>query len=146
MRRSLDVWTCRLLRSMFGNSQCHQMTHGLLFAHVNIGTWQRWRQNLHQSTSINMNQHAFPNNCLTVQELTLRKTAIWMSKNCQKLEIFFKKIDKNCHFFNKIAIGNFIEINNNFIHFWQFFWKKFHVFGNFLTFKWQFSGGSSPQY
>ena len=25
----------------------------------------------------------------------------WMSKNCQKLDIFFKKIDKNCHFFQQ---------------------------------------------
>ena len=29
--------------------------------------------------------------------LSLRKIAIWLSKNCQKLDIFFKKIDKNCH-------------------------------------------------
>ena len=29
-------------------------------------------------------------------------------------------------------------------NFWQFLWKKSQVFGNFLTFKWQFSGGSGP--
>ena len=28
-------------------------------------------------------------------------------------------------------------------HFCQFFWKKCQVFGNFLTFKWQFSGESA---
>ena len=65
--------------------------------------------------------------------LTLRKIAIWMSKNCQKLDIFFKKIDKNCHFFQQNC------------H-WQFclsiFLKKRQFSGNFLTFKWQFSGGS----
>ena len=43
--------------------------------------------------------------------LTLRKIAIWMSKNCQKLDIclkklpkiviIFKKIANNCHFFGK---------------------------------------------
>ena len=35
------------------------------------------------------------------QNLTYRKIANWMSKNCQKLDIFFKKIDKNCHFFQQ---------------------------------------------
>ena len=34
--------------------------------------------------------------------LTLRKIANRMSKNCQK-------IDKNCHFFSTISIGNFPE-------------------------------------
>ena len=34
---------------------------------------------------------------------------------------------------------NFLEKNENF---WQFFWKKCQVFDNFLTVKWQFSGGS----
>ena len=42
---------------------------------------------------------------------------------CQKNEFFCKKIAKKCHF-------------------WQFFLKKCQVFGNFLTFKWPFSGGS----
>ena len=51
--------------------------------------------------------------------LTLRKIAIWMSKNCPKLDIFFKKN------WQKIVI---------------FF--KCQVFGIFLTFNWQFSGGS----
>ena len=44
-------------------------------------------------------------------------------------------------FFQKIANGNFFEKNENF---WQFFWKKCQAFGNFLTVKWQFSGGSGP--
>ena len=35
------------------------------------------------------------------------------------------------------ANGNFFEKNENF---WQFKKKKCQVFGNFLTFKWQFSG------
>ena len=52
--------------------------------------------------------------------------------DCQKiaksLRFFSKKWTKNCHFFK-----------------WQFlsiFFFKCQVFGNFLTFKWQFSGGS----
>ena len=44
-----------------------------------------------------------------------------MSKNCQKLDIFSKKLPKINIFFKKIA----------------------KVFGNFLTVKWQFSGGSA---
>ena len=34
--------------------------------------------------------------------------------------------------------GNFVEKNDNFC---QFFWKKCQVLVNFLTLKWQFSGG-----
>ena len=71
--------------------------------------------------------------------LTLRKIAIWLSKNCQKLDIFSKKIARNFHFFQKIANSNFVEKNENF---WQFFAEKCQVFGNFLTVKWQFSGGA----
>ena len=37
------------------------------------------------------------------------KIAIWQSNNWEKLDIFFKKIAKNCHFFQKIAIDNFLE-------------------------------------
>ena len=44
-------------------------------------------------------------------------------------------------FFKKIAIGNFLKKKNE--NFWQFFLKKCQVFGNFLTVKWQFSGGSA---
>ena len=55
-----------------------------------------------------------------------------MLKNCQKLDTFFKKI---VIFFNKIANGNFVEKMTIFL-------KKCLVFGNFLTFKCQFSGGS----
>ena len=47
-----------------------------------------------------------------------------MSKNCQKLDIFFKKIDKIVIFFNKIAIGNFVEKNDNFNNFVNFFEKN----------------------
>ena len=50
----------------------------------------------------------------------------------------------------KIPNGNFFEKNENFWHFFfveknENFWhlkKKSQVFGNFLTVKWQFSGGS----
>ena len=41
--------------------------------------------------------------------------------------------------FFKIGIGNFVEKNDNFL---AIFLKKCQVFGNFLTVKWQFSGGS----
>ena len=68
-------------------------------------------------------------------------------ENCQlnvkiidkNLTFFSKKLTKIFIFFNKIANGNFVEKNENFC---QFFWKKCLVFGNFLTVKWQFSGGS----
>jgi len=40
-------------------------------------------------------------------------------------------MDKNCPFFNT--------------SFWQVFEKKCQVFGNFLTFNWQFSGGSGSK-
>ena len=42
----------------------------------------------------------------TPKRLTFLKIVIWMSKNCQNLTLK-KKIDKNCHFFNIIANGNF---------------------------------------
>ena len=44
--------------------------------------------------------------------------------NCQKLD------KKNCQKFKFCIKKN-----------WHFFLKKCQVFGNFLTFKWQFSGG-----
>jgi len=58
---------------------------------------------------------------------TLRKIAIWMSKKCQKCLFFPKKI------------GNFFWKNEKF---WQFFKENVKFLSNFLTFKWQFSGGS----
>ena len=54
--------------------------------------------------------------------LTLRKIAIWMSVNCQKLDIFFKKIAN--------------EKNENF---WHFFFKV-----KFLAIFWQ-SNGNFPE-
>ena len=55
-----------------------------------------------------------------------------------KLPFECQKIVKNLTFFQKIWLklsffGNFFE-------------KKSQVFGNFLTFKWQFSGGSDCKY
>ena len=41
-----------------------------------------------------------------------------MSKIAQNLTFFFKKIDKNCPFFNKIAIVNFFEKS---VMFWAIF-------------------------
>ena len=74
--------------------------------------------------------------------LTLRKIAIiWMSKKMSKTWHLKKKIAKNFHlkkncqnflFFQKIGNGNFL--------------KKMSSFGNFLTVKWQFSGGSATNY
>ena len=52
--------------------------------------------------------------------------AIWMSKMGKNL-IFF--LLKYC----------FVFLNNNF---WQFFLNKCQIFAHFLTFKWQFPGGS----
>jgi len=54
-------------------------------------------------------------------------------KNSQKkLAIFFKKIAKNVYFSPKNC------------H-WQLVWKKMIILGNFLTLKWQFSGGTGPK-
>ena len=72
--------------------------------------------------------------------------AIWTSGklpfDCQKiaknLTFFQKKIAKNFHFFKKIAIGNFVDKNDNFC---QFFWKKCQVFGNFLHLNGNFPEG-----
>ena len=41
-------------------------------------------------------------------QLTLWKIAIWLSKNCQKL-YFFKKIEKNCHFFQQNCHWQFVD-------------------------------------
>jgi len=60
-----------------------------------------------------------------------RTVVIWPSVklpfDCQKLDIFSKKIAKNYN-------------ENKF--FWQFYWKKCQDVGHFLTVKWQFSRGS----
>ena len=58
-----------------------------------------------------------PNSVKYVKNLTLQKIAIWMSKYCQKLDIF---INKNC----------------------QIIFFKIIIFGIFFTFKCQFYGGS----
>ena len=71
--------------------------------------------------------------------LTLRNITIWMSKYCQKLEVFFKKLKKIVIFFQQNCQWQFCYKK---WQFFQFFWKKCQVFGNFLTFKWQYSGGS----
>ena len=71
------------------------------------------------------------------RDLTLRIIAIWLSKNCQKLDIFFKKIDKIFIFFNKIANGNFVEKNENFVNFLEKNVK-------FLAIFWQ-SNGNFPE-
>ena len=61
--------------------------------------------------------------CVSGVRLTLQKIAIWMSKNCQKLDIFSKNWPKMTIF--------------------DTFWTKCQVLANLLTFKWQFSGGSA---
>ena len=103
-----------------------------------------WLNPLGLLRSIRPPQHSpsssVPGRCVN---LTLRKIAIWLSKNCPKLDIFQKKIAKNFHFFKKIAIGNFFWKKMKIFGF--FFLKKCQVLGNFLTVKWQFSGGSAPQ-
>ena len=56
-------------------------------------------------------------------DLTLRKIATWLSKNCQKTWHFFQKnCQKLSFFFNKIAKDKF----------WQFFLKKMSSFGPFF--------------
>ena len=78
--------------------------------------------------------------CGADPDLTLRKVAIWMSKNskknwknvqknCQKLSFFSKNCQKLSFFFQKIANGNFLEKKDNF---WQFFEKKCQRFWQFF--------------
>ena len=69
-------------------------------------------------------------------DLNLRKIAIWMSKNCQKLDIFQQNWQK-LSFFQQIANGNFLEKNYNF---WQLFWKNVKILAIF----WQ-SNGNFPE-
>ena len=57
-------------------------------------------------------------------------------KKLPKIFMFFKKNAKNVHFFN------FVEKKTIFVN---VFAKKCQVFGNFLTVKWQFSGGSETK-
>ena len=72
-----------------------------------------------------------------------RRNRIWPSGklpyDCQKIakNLTFFLITKIVIFFNKIAIGNFIEINDNFC---QFFWKNV----KFLAIFWQ-SYGNFPE-
>ena len=54
-----------------------------------------------------------------------------MSKNCQKLDLFFKTITKNFHFFQKIAIVNLFEKITIFVNFLE---KMSSFFFHFLTF------------
>ena len=61
-----------------------------------------------------------------------------MSKSCQNLDIFFKKIAKNCLFFFKLQLAIFLKKMKDFGNFLKFF----QVFVNFWTVKWQLSGGS----
>ena len=48
--------------------------------------------------------------------LTFWTIANWMSKNCQKLDIFSKKLTKIVIFCNKIANGNFVEKKTIFVN------------------------------
>ena len=78
-----------------------------------------------------------PKNLPELSHFVAHLVQIWPSGKlpfeCQKitknLTFFSKQFTKIVLFFNKIAIVNFFE-------------KKCQVFGNFLTVKWQFSGGS----
>ena len=66
-----------------------------------------------------------------------------VKKNCQKLDIFSKKNAKIFLFFSKkLPLAIFLKKKN----LGQFFLKKCQVFGNFLTVKWQFSGGSGMRW
>ena len=104
-------------------------------------TWMRWLKTLMSSPSFLISElnPSLSQHCLCLGEtlittskddrsfsffklcieLTLQKIAIWLSINCQKLDIFSKKLPK------------------------IFILKKCQVFGYFLTVKWLFSGGSA---
>ena len=56
--------------------------------------------------------------------LTLRKIAIWLSKNCQRLDIFSKKLTKFVIFVNKIFVNLFEKMSS----FWQFFDSQMAIF------------------
>ena len=71
-------------------------------------------------------------NIHTVQALPSGKLPFDCQKIAKNLTFYppkIAKIAKIFHFFKKIADGNFFE--------------KMKNVGNFLTFKWQFSGGSA---
>ena len=70
--------------------------------------------------------------------LTLRKIAIWLSTNFQKLDIFSKKIAKNFLFFQKkLPMAIFLKKMKIF---GNFFWKNV----KFLAIFWQ-SNGNFPE-
>ena len=71
-------------------------------------------------------------------DLILGKIAIWMSIKWQKFANFSNKLPKIVIFSKKYAVGNFL---GKYDHFWQL--KKRASFWQFLTFKWQCSGGSA---
>ena len=64
------------------------------------------------------------------QVLTLRKIAIWLSKNCQKLDIFSKKISKNLIFFKKLPLAIFLKKMSCF---WQFLDIQMAIFRRVRT-------------
>ena len=64
-------------------------------------------------------------------------------KKFPKLDFFFQQNWQKVSFFQQNCQWQFCWKNDTFC---QFFWKKCQVFGNFLTFKWQFSGGSVVYY
>ena len=69
---------------------------------------------------INMNSgvRTLPSGKLPFECQKIVKNLKFFQKNCQKHDIFFKKIVQIFFFFKRIAIGNFVERNDNF---WQFF-------------------------
>jgi len=88
--------------------------------------------------------------CTCVDSWPSEKLPIYCKK-WPKIDIFSKHCQKFSFYFQKRKVfGNFFERKEIF---WQFFWKKriflaiflekSQFFGNFLTVKWQFSGGSS---
>ena len=72
--------------------------------------------------------HAWPSGKLPFDCQKIAKNLTFFPKNCQKFSFFSQKL----------PLAIFFEKNDNF---WLFFWKS-ESFGNFLTVKWQFSGGS----
>ena len=81
--------------------------------------WWSWRSHQWESNP--------PENC----HLNVRKLP--------KTWNFFQKNWKKLSFSTKLPLANFLK---KLKIFFQFYWKKCQFFGNFLTFNWQFSGGS----
>ena len=74
-----------------------------------------WGRRLLPSIHAGHCQRGGPHSSRVSTQLILRKITIWLSKNCSKLDIFFKKLQKIVIFW-----------------YWQFCWKKWQFLSIFF--------------